>query len=60
MIDADTASKNILVPEALESSNVNAEKEFSNLIVIQRAYSLNSSAFTVANEMTTTAVNLKT
>ncbi len=60
VIDADTANKNILVPEALESSNVNAEKEFSNLIVIQRAYSLNSSAFTVANEMTTTAVNLKT
>lgn len=55
----DTNNKNILVPEAVEASNVNVEQEFSNLIVIQRAYTLNSNAFTVADEMTSTAINLK-
>lgn len=56
----DTNNKDIIVPESVEASNVNVEKEFSNLIVIQRAYTLNSNAFTVANEMTSTAINLKT
>lgn len=56
----DTVNKNILVSQAVEASNVNVEKEFSNLIVIQRAYSINSNAFTTANEMTTVAINLKT
>ena len=40
--------------------NVDPSKEFSNLIVVQRAYNLNGTAFTTANEMTQTVVNLKT
>lgn len=56
----DTENKNIIVPEAVEASNVNVEKEFSSLIIIQRAYTINSNAFTTANEMTTVAINLKT
>lgn len=46
--------------ESLEGSNVDPSKEFSNLIVVQRAYNLNGTAFTTANEMTQTVVNLKT
>lgn len=60
ILGPDTTAKGLLQPEAVEASNVNVEKEFSNLIIIQRAYSINSNAFTTANEMTTTAINLKT
>ncbi|MGN0914625.1 MAG: flagellar hook-basal body complex protein [Alphaproteobacteria bacterium] len=59
VIGADTVNSSVVVPESVESSNVNVEQEFSNLIVIQRAYSLNSSAFTTANEMTSVAIDLK-
>lgn len=55
----NTHNTNILVPQSVEESNVNVEMEFSEMIKVQRAYSLNSSAFTVANEMTTTAIDLK-
>lgn len=55
----DTQSTNLLIPQSVESSNVNVEEEFSNMIVVQRAYSLNSSTFTAANEMMSTAINLK-
>lgn len=60
VIGPDTVNKNIIVPQAVEASNVNVEREFANLIVIQRAYTINSNAFTTANEMTTVAINLKT
>ena len=59
VIGADTVNSSVVVPESVENSNVNVEQEFSNLIVIQRAYSLNSSAFTTANEMTSVAIDLK-
>ncbi len=55
----DTNNKNILVPESVEASNVNVERQFSEMIQVQRAYSLNSSAFTTANEMTSVAIDLK-
>ena len=49
----------ILVPQALEQSAVNVEEEFSEMIQVQRAYGLNANAFTVANEMTSVLVDLK-
>lgn len=55
-----TDTKNLVVPQALEQSTVNAEIEFSNMIQVQRAYSLNTTSFTTANEMLELLVNLKT
>lgn len=49
-----------VVPQALEQSTATAEKEFAKMLVVQRAYTLNSSSFTVNNEMMETAVSLKT
>ena len=51
---------NLLQPQAVESSAVNVESEFAKMIVVQRAYSLNTQSFTVNNEMLQTIVNLKT
>ena len=48
-----------LVPQALEQSTANVEKEFSKMVVIQRAYGMNSNAFTVANEMLEVVRDLK-
>lgn len=60
VVDANSSDNTAFRAESVEGSNVNPETEFSNLIIIQRAYSLNGTAFTTANEMTQTAVNLKT
>ena len=48
-----------LVPQALEQSTANVETEFSKMVVIQRAYGMNSNAFTVADEMMETIRDLK-
>lgn len=48
-----------LEPQALEQSAANVEEQFGKMIVVQRAYSLNSSSFTTSNEMVQTAINLK-
>ncbi len=45
--------------EYLESSTVNIESSFSELILVQRAYSLNTQSFTVSDEMLQEVVNLK-
>lgn len=45
---------------SVEQSAVNPELEFSKLIVVQRAYTINANAFTTNNEMLQTIVNLKT
>lgn len=55
-----TNSEDYLVPQALEQSTATPEKEFGKLLVVQRAYTLNSNAFTVNNEMLQIVVNLKT
>ncbi len=52
-------NNNILVPQSLESSAVNIEEEFSNMIMIQRAYSTNAQTFTTSNEMLELLVDLK-
>ena len=59
VIGSDTENLNVLVPEAVEASNVRVEEEFAEMIQVQRAYNLNSNAFTVINEMTSTAIDLK-
>jgi len=58
VIGPETMSSHVLTSQALESSPVNLEKEFSNLIVVQRAYTLNTTSFTTNNEMIQTTVDI--
>ena len=53
-------TENVIQPEALEYSNASIEEEFSNMVVVQRAYSMNAQSFTVTDEMLQEAVNIKT
>ena len=53
-------NKGILTAGALEQSTANVEQEFSTMMVVQRAYSLNATAFTTSDEMLQELVNLKT
>ncbi len=54
------SNKDFIKSQALERSTANVETEFTNMVVVQRAYGLNSSAFTASNEMLQLIVNLKT
>ena len=58
VIGPDTYTSTVLTAQAVESSPVSLEAEFSNLIVIQRAYTLNTTSFTTTNEMLQTAVDI--
>jgi flagellar hook protein FlgE len=58
VIGPDTESLDVLTAQAVESSPVNLEAEFSDLIIVQRAYTLNTTSFTTNNEMLQTAVNI--
>ena len=49
----------LISPESLEGSTVNLEEEFSQMIVVQRAYSLNAQSFTVNDEMLSVLIDLK-
>jgi len=49
----------ILESQSLEQSAVNVEEEFSNMIIVQRAYSMNTQSFTAINEMLELLVDLK-
>lgn len=49
----------LIAPKSLESSTVNLEEEFSRMIVVQRAYSLNTQSFTVNDEMLSLLIDLK-
>ncbi len=51
--------QDLIVPESVETSNVNIEQEFTKMISVQRAYSLNSQSFTVNDEMLSLLVDLK-
>lgn len=55
----DPTTTKLITPQALEQSAVNMEQEFSKLILVQRAYTLNTSSFTANDEMLQTIVNLK-
>lgn len=52
-------NKDYIQPQALEQSTATAEKEFGQIILMQRAYTSNANTFTVNDEMLQTAVNLK-
>lgn len=58
VLGPDTVSSTILTAEAVESSATSLEEEFSNLIIVQRAYTLNTNSFTANNEMLQTAINI--
>ena len=47
-----------LVPGALETSNVDLAKEFTNLVVAQRAFQANSRVITTADQVMQELVNL--
>ena len=53
-------TQGLIEPQALEQSTANVEEEFSTMMIVQRAYSLNATAFTTSDEMLQELVNLKT
>lgn len=48
-----------LVASSVESSNVDIAKEFTNLIVAQRAYTANTKLVTTADDMLTATIDMK-
>lgn len=56
--DGDTGVGN-LVSSALEESNVDVSEQMTRLIVAQQAYSMNGQIITAANEMLSSAVDMK-
>lgn len=53
-------NRDYIEPQALEQSTATVEQEFTKMMIVQRAYLLNSSSFTANNEMMQTVVSLKT
>lgn len=56
----DSANKQFVKNQALENSTATMEGEFSKLVIVQRAYGLNTRSFTAIDEMLQLVVNLKT
>lgn len=54
----DTVTSTVLTSQAVEGSATNLEQEFSDLIIIQRAYTLNTNSFTTNNEMLQTVIDI--
>jgi flagellar hook protein FlgE len=54
-----TADRGTLVAGALEASNVDLAKEFTNMILAQRGFQANARTISTANEMLEELVNLK-
>ena len=52
-------TNDLISPESLENSTVDLAAEFSRMIVVQRAYSLNAESFTVNDEMLSLLIDLK-
>ncbi|MFI3241576.1 MAG: flagellar hook-basal body complex protein [Alphaproteobacteria bacterium] len=59
LLDSET-NRSYIQSQALEQSAVNLEDQFSKMILVQQAYSMNSQSFTVTDEMLEDAVNLRT
>jgi flagellar hook protein FlgE len=55
----NTGGRGTVVGAALEASTVSIAKEFTNLIVFQRAYEVNSKVVTTVDEISQATVNLK-
>ena len=60
LIGPDTENSTFLSARSVENSTANVEEDFANMVIIQRAYSMNTKSFTTVNEMTQLLVNLKT
>lgn len=58
VIGHDTNDKNVLKAQALEQSNVQLEEEFSKMIIVQRAYSMNNNTFKTADDMLKEVTNI--
>ena len=56
---SNTGGRGKVVGASLEYSTVDIAKEFTNLIVYQRSYQVNSRVVTTADEMSQETVNLK-
>ena len=54
-----TAGHGVVVPGALEMSNVDLALEFTNMIIAQRGFQANSRAITTSDDMLQELVNLK-
>lgn len=50
----------VIVPSAVESSNVDVASELTKMVVAQKAYSSNSKVISVGDQMKETAINMKT
>ena len=57
--DPNETNTSLVASKAVEMSTSTVEKDFANMVIIQRAYSMNANAFTKTNEMLEVAVNLK-
>jgi len=55
----DTGGRGSILGGALEGSNVDIAKEFTNLITYQRGYQANARVVTVADEISQETINLK-
>ena len=54
------ANDQFIKSQALESSTATMEEEFSKMVIVQRAYGLNTRSFSAVDEMLQLIVNLKT
>ena len=57
---ADTGGAGTIVPSALEESNVDIATEFSNMIIVQQAYSANSKVISTADQMLSALLQIQT
>jgi flagellar hook protein FlgE len=55
----DTGGRGAILGGALEGSNVDIAREFTNLIVLQRGYQANSRVITTSDEISQETINLK-
>ena len=56
---ANTGAAGALAVGSVEQSNVDIATQFSNLIVAQQAYGASAKVVTTADQMLTTALNMK-
>ena len=54
-----TGARGTIVGEALEGSNVDMAREFTNLIIMQRSYQANAKVITASDELSQVTVNMK-
>lgn len=59
LMGPDTENKELLSARSVENSTANVEKDFADMVVIQRAYSMNTKSFSTINEMTELLISLK-